>query len=262
MRQGAASLRVALRRAIAGLAFAGALGCAAPAPEPEPIGPGRETAELLGFEQTLQGELDCAAGACRRWYRIDQALAGELQVDVRAPSGEDVPDFDVRLEDAAGELLWGFAPTGISPRKLRRVLDPGTYYVSLFSIGDVRGPLAFEIAARLEPIEGPLPEPSELRRAGRRAVSARPPPEFWMSAEIVRVEGSAGLPSFVVIDAGSRDELRVGLRGELLERGAAIAALELVEVEPASSRARLLRPPSAAITFETRARIRVPLSAR
>ncbi len=80
-----------------------------------------------------------------------------------------------------------------------------------------------------------------------------------MHAEIVRVEGLSGLPSYIVLDAGSRDELRAGLAGELLEDGAPIAAFELIQVDDRSSRARLLRPPTAAITYATRARVRVPL---
>ena len=263
MRRGARTLQLASAPALAAIAFAVGAGCAG-SPAAVAVAqadPGREAAERVRFEHTLQGQLDCAAGVCRRWYRLEQSTPGELQVDVQARTGRDVPDFDVRLEAEDGELLWGFAPTGSSPRRVRRVLGPGTYYLLLTSVGDVRGPLVFEILARVGAPEWPLPAPG--------AVGARPDlpsspltprrPEFWIHAEIVRVEGSAGLPTFVEIDAGSRDDLRVGFGGELLEQGAAIAVFELIHVDPSSSRARLLRPPSAAITYATRARIRVPL---
>jgi hypothetical protein len=239
-------------------------GCVGSPPEIVETDSGRDTAEVLGLEQPVSGQLDCDAGVCRRWYRIEQPRAGELQIDVHARTGDDVPDFDVRLEDDRGELLWGFAPTGRSPRKLRRVLAPGSYLLLLSSVGDVRGPLAFEILARVVARESSLPDPGAIRAAPNSRSSRHGPhrPELWMHAEIVRVEGRAGLPTYVVLDAGRRDELRVGLAGELLEDETSIAAFELIEVDDRSSRARLLRPPTAAITYATRARVRVPLPER
>ena len=254
--------------ALAWVALAIGSGCVASTPEIAETDPGRDTAEPLGLEQNVSGQLDCSAGVCRRWFRIEQPGAGELQIDIHATvgaqpgaqSGEGVPDFDVRLEDSSGQLLWGFAPTGRSPRKLRRLLGPGTYFLSLRSIGDVQGPLAFEILARVVAAQPTLPGagaiPSPTARRGPRR------PEIWMDAEIVRVEGRAGLPSYVVLDLGRQDELRVGLTGELLENGAAIVAFQLVAVDDRSSRARLLGAPAAPITYATRARVRVPLPER
>ena len=255
--------------------FAIGAGCAGPSADVAPAEPGRESAEVLGFEQAVQGELDCGAGVCRRWYRIEQSATGELQVDVHAQPGSGVVDFDVRLEGEHGEILWGFAPTGDNPRRVRRVLGPGTYFLLLTSCGgddecggDIRGPLVFEILARVEAPEwlllapGATPGAPRISPDGQLPARAPSRPEFWVHAEIERVEGNAGVPTFVVIDAGSREDLRVGLLGELLEQSATIAVIELIQVDERSSRARLLRPPSAAISFATRARIRVPLAAR
>ncbi len=80
-----------------------------------------------------------------------------------------------------------------------------------------------------------------------------------MSAEIVQVEGQAGLPSVVVLDGGARDDWAPGHRGELIEGDHVIGTFELVEVDESRSRGRLDAPPTDAITFETRARVRVPL---
>ncbi len=250
--------------ALAWVALAIGPGCVGSTAEIAETAPGRDTAEPLRLEQNVSGQLDCSAGVCLRWYRIEQPGAGELQIDIHARAQAQaeaaVPDFDVRLEDSSGQLLWGFAPTGRSPRKLRRLLGPGTYFLSLRSIGDVQGPLAFEILARVVAVQPTLPGseaiPAPTARRGPRR------PEIWMHAEIVRVEGRAGLPSYVVLDLGRRDELRVGLTGELLENGAAIVAFQLVDVDDRSSRARLLGPPATPITYATRARVRVPLPER
>ena len=220
---------------------------------------GRTTAPALALGEWRRARLHCDAGPCAHWYRLDVGGAGELEIDVYATSGADAPDFDVRLEDDTRELLWGFAPTGESPRKVRRVVGPGVYHLLVWSIGERGGTLDYEIHPRLiasEPVVLPRsPVPGRTQRQPR----APRRPEIWLTAGIVRVEGRAGLPAFVVIDAGARDDLRPGMRGELVAEGRAIAAFELVDVEARESRARLAGPPAEAITFATTARVRVPL---
>ena len=80
-----------------------------------------------------------------------------------------------------------------------------------------------------------------------------------MSAEILQVEGRPGLPDLVVLDGGSRDDWDLGHRGELLEAGAVIATFVLTEVGETESRGRLDGPPTEPISYQTRARIRLPL---
>ena len=58
-------------------------------------------------------------------------LATGWLVDVYGPAGPELPDFDLRLEDSLGEVVWGFAPTGHSPRKIERIVGPGNYYLLL-----------------------------------------------------------------------------------------------------------------------------------
>jgi hypothetical protein len=220
----------------------------------------RGAATPLVFGDVMQGELDCNAGRCRRWYRFALGAPGELRVDVEAPVGEGVPDFDVRLEDTAGDMLWGFAPTGHSPRQVRRLLGPGIYFLLVHGVGETKGPLHFELRAGLEAEAVVALGPPHADAGGRRP-DPRPKrsPEIWLNAEIVQLEGRAGQPAFVVLDAGRRDDLTIGLSGELIEDGSVLAAFDLVEVEDASSRGRLRRPPSESVTYATRARIRLPL---
>ena len=184
---------------------------------------------------------------------------GELRVEVHAASGPEVPDFDVRLEDDAGEVLWGFAPTGNTPREIERVLTPGDYYLIVESVGELQGPLDYEALARWT-AAGPvfLPgDPSNSNPRAQRRTARRP--ELWMSAEIIQVEGRAGLPGLVVLDGGSLDDWQLGHRGELLEGGDVIATFVLIEVDEARSRGRLDGAPTDTITFETKARLRIPL---
>lgn len=218
---------------------------------------GRASAEALLLGEWSRGALDCSAGECSRWYRLSLPVSGDLRIEIHAPSGPDVPDFDVRLEDEAGEMLWGFAPTGETPRKIQRMLGAGDYYLLLEGIGDNEGSLAYETLARLE-ASGPVfqPSPENARRAPGRLPRR---PEIWMSAEIVRVEGSGGLPSVVVLDGGARDDWALGQHGELIDGREVIGTFELIEVDEIRSRGRLLAPPTDTITFETRGRVRVPL---
>jgi hypothetical protein len=219
--------------------------------------PGRESAELLGLSEWTKDRLYCDEGECARWYRLQIAEAAELRIDVHGPAGPEAPDFDVRLEDASGELLWGFAPTGHSPRKVERMVAAGDYYLLLESVGENGGVLEYEAFPTVEPAE-------PIFRPGRGALPVPPPepvrgPEVWVAAEILQVEGQAGRPISVLLDAGARDLLRPGLRGEVLADGEVIATFELVDVETGRSRGRLRRTPSETIRYDARARIRVPL---
>ena len=220
---------------------------------------GRESAQPLVRDVWTRGALDCPAIGCRAWYSVSLAEAGELRVLVRAPVGPTVPDFDVRLEDAAGEILWGFAPTGRSPREIERALGAGDYYLVLETIGDVTGPLDYELRATVAASDPAFPPPPGAPPRATGVSARQRGAEVWVSAEIVEVLGEAGRPVAVVLDAGSADRLRPGERGELVDAGRVIAGFELVEVEANRSRGRLDAAPAHPIRYETHARIRVPL---
>jgi hypothetical protein len=125
------------------------------------------------------------------------------------------------------------------------------------STGDLRGALAYEVLARVREA-GPVFEARAVR-AARSAARFPRRPEVWMSADIVQVEGSAGLPSQIVLSGGTRDDWRPGYRGELIDGAQVIATFVLIDVAADESRARLEDAPSDEITYETRARVRVPL---
>jgi hypothetical protein len=251
-----ASLRLGIRLALV-LAALAVSACAQPPAADRVPPPGREQASLLPHSERTKDELHCEAGDCARWYRIGIAEAAELRIEVYGPAGPGLPDFDVRLEDASGEMLWGYAPTGHSPRKIERMVGPGAYYLLLESVGDNGGVLAYEVFPSLASV-GPIFLPGGAGEPVSRPDPARGP-EVWVAAEILQVEGQAGRPVAVLLDAGARDDLRPGQQGELLDGGDVIATFELVDVENARSRGRLHRTPSDTISYDVKARIRVPL---
>jgi hypothetical protein len=245
-----------------GLLLFGTVGCSLWSPSSEPVSAspaGRSEAIPLLVSEWTRGILHCDDGACARWYRVDIAEPGALRIDVYAASGESEPDFDVRLEDETGGVLWGFAPTGVSPRKLERRLGPGVYYLLLESIGDRGGRLAFEALTTFVPNSPVLRPGTGAKAPGRPSLAIARGPEIWVSAEIVQVEGQGGVPSVLVLDAGARDQLQPGQRGELLDGGVVIATFELVDVDTERSRARLDGAPSDIIRYESRVRVRVPI---
>lgn len=252
------------------LALALLSGCETLLPVARRTLPGPESAVPLAPDEWAKTTLDCSApadptradaGTCRQWYALALESRGELSLDVYAPAGPGIPDFDVRLEDAEGELLWGYAPTGESPRNIRRILGAGTYFLLLESIGEQAGRVDLELFSTSREVGAP----TLARPGGRKPRGASPPApkvsgeQVWMTAEIVEVEGRGGSPAFVRIDAGAHDGLAVGFVGELVEGGVRIGVFEIVAVEPSESRGRFASAPIAAITYDTQARIRIPL---
>ena len=73
------------------------------------------------------------------------------------------------------------------------------------------------------------------------------------------VEGPAGAPTGVLIDAGRSAGVRTGLQGRIVESGRTLAPIELIEVYYGGSRARLLAPPTGRITPASEVQIDVPV---
>ena len=90
------------------------------------------------------------------------------------------------------------------------------------------------------------------------AASAPEPEAVWIVAEVLDVEETAGVPSAVMIEAGEPDGVEAGMLGELFEGDEVIGQIEIVDVYPTGSRARIVGPLSAPVSFDTFSRIRVP----
>jgi hypothetical protein len=79
-----------------------------------------------------------------------------------------------------------------------------------------------------------------------------------VSARIIELEGHAGSEQRVLVDKGSDSGVRAGARGRLVDGGRTLAEIEVIQVFPEGSRARVLGGMQGAVSAETRAEIQVP----
>ena len=79
-----------------------------------------------------------------------------------------------------------------------------------------------------------------------------------MIAEVLDVEETDGEVSAVMVEAGAPDGMRPGMQGELFEGDTAIGEIEIVDVYDTGSRARIVGPLSAPVSFDTLSRIAIP----
>lgn len=84
------------------------------------------------------------------------------------------------------------------------------------------------------------------------------PPGHWVVAEVLDVEEVSGRPSAVMIEAGEPEGVQAGMEGVLVDDDVEIGRIQVVEVYPTGSRARILGSLSAPVSFDTLSRIRVP----
>jgi hypothetical protein len=107
----------------------------------------------------------------------------------------------------------------------------------------------------LQPTEAPESIGPELAPS----IAVPPPPEpVWVVAEVLDVEETAGRPSAVMVEAGVPDGIGPGMQGELFEGDAIIGRIEVVDVYPTGSRAKILGELSAPVSFDTFSRIEIP----
>jgi hypothetical protein len=99
----------------------------------------------------------------------------------------------------------------------------------------------------------PVPEPIEELPPEPPA-----PQAVWVVAEVLDVEEADGEPTAVMIEAGAPDGIVPGLQGELYEDDAVIGQIEVVEVYPSGSRAKIVGPLTAPVSFDTLSRIQIP----
>jgi hypothetical protein len=214
----------------------------------------RSQATPLALGEWHKDRLACGDGDCLDWYRIRVPEKGTLQIEVYSPAGAGLPDFDLRLEDVTERALEEAPPTGRSPRQIRQKVSPGSYWLLLRSTGENKEPLNYDLLASLK-------HPRPRRVQPKPEPTPPPPPKVdVISAEILEVEKQGGEPRSVLIDAGRPQGVKVGLSGELFEKGKSIAQIKVIDVYEAGSRAEIVGSLGASITIDTEARIRIPRS--
>lgn len=233
--------------------------CATPPPDPDGV---RGGAVLLEIGSPRFDGLDCRAGDCQDWYRV--GLEEEGQLSLQIASALDVRAggvYSLLLESGTGQAI-DSVQAGPGSQGLSRRLQPGFYLVGL-KAGETSPAFGYTIEARFEPVgRGPDPDPSlttEDVPTAQVAPPEEPEPVFVpVDAEILEVEGRMSAPDGILIDLGENGGAIEGLRGELLERDDFVGEIEIVDVYPEGSRARVLGGLRRPLTPSVRAVLHFP----
>ena len=197
----------------------------------------------LSFNRWTSNRIHCDAGDCEAWYAVDVDEATDARFRVYSEQIENGPDFHLVLLGPKKNLLARSAPHGRSPRKIDTALAPGRYWIGLIATGKHDGALPFEIA--LSRVKGY----AKSNGGGGRENRALPDPrESTVLIQLVEVaeDGTA-----VTLAVGSTAGVRLGVRGELSQRGVSIGQFEIIEVAKEQSRALILGPLRGAVSDPT-----------
>lgn len=252
MRESAPQRRRFWRRAWAASVVLLWTGCATPAPDPDGE-PGSAT--LLSLNSARRDQLDCRRswvrraffrerGDCSDWYRIRLPARGDLFLDAKTPEADAAASpYTLTLNSGRNQRLGEANDVGGGRKRMHWKASAGHYLLAVTAPPRSRL-LRYELLARFEPEPPP----------------AAPEPRFeQLNSEVLEVEGRPGDPRSVLIGRGERDGIRPGLRGRMMQDGEEIATVEIVDVYPDGSRARIDGTLRAPITPDTRVEIDVPL---
>ena len=207
-------------------AVAVALGCKSLPPDPDGRPQGARPIQL-GVEQ--HDSMKCDEGDCADWYsfQLDTKTPVAIQVDPDTGPAWDV-EVEVVLYDAVGTVIATEKTEGRPSLAVKSDLAPGSYYIAVGSAtgGNV---VPYTLVARAEAPKRASPSGSS---AGKKPAS-----RFETKRGSVLEISDNG--HAVLLDIGKSQGIRVGLKGRLLSGGAAAGSLEIVEVYPEGSLARL-----------------------
>jgi hypothetical protein len=257
--------RLALLFALA--LFAGCTSAPPPPPPPPPPTPDTdgkpEESTNLEIGMRHRDQLDCAVGDCADWFRVHVPQRGRLRVDAYLQAGDEGSPYEVELRKGNNEPLATAKKIGPGQRGLEIRVEIGDYLIGVQTGKEIPA-IHYEIAAyfqRFVALPSPLPPPVEPKPAPEPARPPPPPAPRYrvVEAEVLEVEGGASRPDAVLISAGREAGIQPGLRGRLLAHGSSIAAIQVVDVYPDGSRARIDGAPRSPITVDTKVEIDVPI---
>lgn len=207
-----------------------------------------EGATLLPLDRTWPNSLDCGRD-CVDWYRtqVDGSGTLDVTVDSRTASGPP-PRFYVELYGSDMRALGSAIGDPGGTARVRARVGPGAYLTRVRVDG---GAMGYEIRARLL-------RPVVRKTEPEKKQQQRPAPTRQVNARVIEVEGHAGSDQRVLIDQGGNAGVRPGSRGRLVDAGRTLAEIEVIEVFPEGSRARVLGRMQGVVSSETRAEIQVP----
>jgi hypothetical protein len=228
--------------------------CASPPPPPHSEAGG---ALPLSSEPHLDG-FDCPAGNCEHWYQIEVPRKGTLGLSFESFEREkedkkwwhfsksepnpDPPNLKITLMDVKGNSLADSTSDGATEGELGSRVNAGVYMVWVRTQEPGR-PFNYRMTSEFK---AAAPKPRKPR------FKARP-------AAILEAEGWGVDVEALLIDLGSRDGMRKGLVGRLIENGEEIGKIEIKQVYPDGSRVRVEGGLSRPLGPDTQAEILVPI---
>lgn len=234
--------------------------CASNPPPPPHSEPGG--ALPLGSEPRLD-EFNCPAGNCVHWYRIVVPRKGKLRLFVESfehakkeekrsffskeEADPGPPGFEITLSDGDGKSVDGAKSDGAKERALESRVTRGSYMVSVWSENPGR-PFAYRLTSKFKAAPKPRARPKPRK------------PRFeTREATILEAEGWGADVEALLIDLGSTDGMRTGLKGRLVDNGEEIGKLVVEQVYPDGSRAGVEGSLSRPLGPDSRVEIYVPL---
>lgn len=105
-------------------------------------------ARSLSLDVPIQGELDCGAGVCGQWFRLDNARAGELRIEADVRISDSDPVARLVLQDLSGRVMTRATAQDGLPLRVRSPVAAGRYYVLLQTAGQRRFTYVLEAELR------------------------------------------------------------------------------------------------------------------
>jgi hypothetical protein len=208
---------------VAAVAFA--LGCKSLPADPDGRPQGARPI-LLGVAQ--HDSMKCDEGDCADWYSFELNARTPVVIQLDPDTG---PAWNVEVElllyDAVGNVIATEKTEGRPSLTVKSDLAPGSYYVA---VGSATG-------GNLVPYTLVARESKRPAASGPAAGKKPGSPRFETKRGSVLEISDNGRA--VLLDIGKSQGIRVGLKGRLLSGGAAAGSLEIVEVYPEGSLARL-----------------------
>jgi hypothetical protein len=234
-----------------------AMSCSTCQPPPDPDGVATGS-QPLEFGSWKRDALDCEEGDCADWYHFETHEAGTLRVAaVRLEDERELPEFSLTLADRDGGVLAEASNGGETrvrfthPKAKGQYAPPGRFTLAVQTPAEDEGALGYELRVTFTAKPAPKPKPVAPREA---------PPRFrTVKAALLEVEARADGGEAVLLDQGSRSGVAPGQLGRLLVGGKKLADIEIIDVYPDGSRARIRGSLGAAITPNTVAEVDVPL---
>lgn len=187
-----------------------------------------EGARPLELGAVAHDSLKSDEGDWADWYAIQVDRKGPVSIQLEPDTG---PAWNVEVEllvyDEKGTVLENVRTQGKPELSVRPELAPGKYYIAVgaATAGNV---VPYTLVAR-----------EEKRAPAAASPAAKPPPRPAVETRRGTVLEISDHGHAVLLDVGKSQGIEVGQKGRLLAGGATVGSLEIVEVYPEGSLAKL-----------------------